>query len=274
MASECRAKNPATCRTHGTGLPTSQTSSTQDDASKSDFFGASVWNKVTAMQERNKISGEVRNSLKNAFRDIEGLSDKNNEADTTSSRKFIVGLLARPELGTVDQEGESSAAVNGVRDNLRGAYETVRNGGPSALATVRLFKELGRANELGKDIREEALKQAQTPAAGASFEAKAEAVVSVLHKHKVFGDIEGKWLDSEERGFKGMVRDQATGKDSHNSLELTYRGSNVRLWVDARVIDKEVMFTGFKATDHPSKNSRMDYEGLNNDISAIFYGKD
>lgn len=271
MASECRAKNPATCRTHGTGIPTSQPA--QDEAGKSDFFGASVWNRVTAMQERSKASAQVRGSIKNAFRDIEGFSDRNNEADTTSARKFIVGLLTKPELGTVGQKGESSAAVNGVRDILRGAYETVRDGGPSALATVRLFKELGRANELGADIREQALKQAQTPAAGASFEAKAEAIVSVLHKHKVFGDIQGKWLDSEERSFKRMVRDQATGKDSHNSLELTYRNSDVRLLVDAKEIDKEVVITGFKAYDHPRKNPHMDYEGLNNDISTIFYGK-
>lgn len=273
MASECRAKNPATCRTHGTGIPTSQLNSAQDDAAKSDFFGSSVWNRVTAMQERNKTSGEVRVSVKNSLRDIEGFSDRNSEADTTSVRKFVVGLLTRPELGTVSQEGESSAAVNGVRDILRGAYETDRNGGPSALATVRLFKGLGRAKELGSDIREQALKQAQTPAAGASFEAKAEAMVSVLNKHKVFGDVEGKWFDSEERSFKGMVREQATGKNSHNSLELTYRNSNVRLLVDAKVIDKEVVITGFKAYDHPSKNRHMDYEGLNSDLSAIFYGK-
>jgi hypothetical protein len=270
MASQCRAKNPATCKNHG--VPLNSTNPTNDDARKSDFFGASVWNKVVSMQARNKTSGEVRDSLKNAFRDVEGFSEKNG-AGNESSRKFIIGLLTKPELGTVEQEGKSSAAVTGIRENLRGHYETTADGGPSALATVRLFRALGRSDELGKDIRDAAWEQAQNPAAGASFEAKAEAMVSVLNKHKVFGDSEGKWLDSELRSLTGMIRNQATGNDSHNSLELTYRGSNVRLWVDAKVVDKEVTITGFKATDHPTKNSRMDYDGLNNDLAAVFYGK-
>lgn len=273
MASKCQAKDPATCKNHGVPL-TAASDPANSEAAKSEFFGASVWNKVTAMQERNKASGEVRNCLKDAFRDIEGFSDRINEADATSSRKYIAGLLTRPELSAVEKEGESSAAANGVRDNLRGAYETVRDGGPSALATFRLFKAMGREDEIGKEMKEEAFKQAQLPASGASFEAKAEAMVHVLNKHKVFGGtLDGRWLNSEMRSFTSSVRDQATGNDSHNSLELTYRNSAVRLLVDARVIDKEVTITKFKATDHPAKNQYMDYEGLNNDLSAIFYGK-
>lgn len=272
MASNCRAKNPATCRNHGTGFPTG-TASPPNEAEKKDFFGASVWNKVTMMQERNKANGVVRDVVKNAFRDIRGF-DKETVHDNEKIRKYAVEVLMKPELGVVKHEGDPSNAVFMIREKLA-EYETTSDDGASALATVRLFDALDREDEVSPGLREKAYRHAQKPAIGSSFEAKAEAMVHVLNKHKVFGDtLDGKWLKSEMRGFEGMVRDQATGRDSHNSLELTYRNSNVRLLVDARVIDKEVVITGFKAYDHPSKNSRMDYEGLNNDLTAIWFDED
>lgn len=272
MASECRAKNPATCRNHGTGFPTTGMASPDNEAEKKEFFGSSVWNKVAIMQERNKANSVVRDVVKKAFQDIRGFN-KESVHDNEKIRKYAVEVLMKPDLGKVKTEGDPSNAVFMIREKLA-EYETTSDDSASALATVRLFRALGREDELSPGLIDKAYRHAQKPAGGASFEAKAEAMVHVLNKHKVFGDtLDGKWLKSEMRGFEGMVRDQATGKDSHNSLELTYRNSNVRLLVDAKVIDKEVVITGFKAYDHPSKNSRMDYEGLNNDLASIFYSE-
>jgi hypothetical protein len=273
MASQCRAKNPATCRNHGTGFPTSQTTSSSNEAEKKEFFGSSVWNKVTAMQEQSKTNGVVRDVIKKASQDIRGF-DNETAHNSDKTRKYIVGILSNPELSEVKHEGDPSTAVFMIREKLD-EYDTTIDDSASALATVRLFRALGREDEISPGLEAKAYSNAQKPAIGASFEAKAEAMVHVLNKQKVFGDtLDGRWLKSEMRGFEGMVRDQATGKDSHNSLELTYRGSNVRLLVDAKVIDREVTITGFKAYDHPSKNSRMDYEGLNNDLTAIFFDED
>lgn len=271
MASECRAKNPATCRNHGSGygFSTPNSDPASDEAGKKEFFGSSIWNQVNIMKERNKASKVVRDTMKQAFQDIRGF-DQTYPNISEHARKYIVETLMNRDLSTVKSEGDPSTAAFMVRERLA-PYEKTSDDGASALATVKLFKALGRDDEVSAGMEEKAYQHAQRPAPGASFEAKAEAMVHVLNKHKVFGDtLDGKWLKSEMRGFKGMVRDQATGNDSHNSLELTYRNSNVRLLVDARVRDNEVVITGFQAYDHPSKNSRMDYEGLNKDLAAIW----
>lgn len=273
MASECRAKNPATCRNHGTGFPTGGEASPNNEAEKKEFFGSSVWNRVSMMQERNKLNNVVRDVVQKAFKDIRGF-DKESVHDNERIRKYAVEVLMEPELGKVKREGDPSNAAFMIREKLA-EYETTSDDTASALATVRLFRALGREDEISPGLTAKAHLHAQKPALGASFEAKAEAMVHVLNKHKVFGNtLDGKWLKSEMRGFEGMIRNQATSKDSHNSLELTYRNSNVRLLVDARVIDKEVVITGFKAYDHPSKNSHMDYEALNNDLTAIWFDEE
>lgn len=268
MAPKCRAKDSSTCKNHG--VPITSTSPTNDEAGKSEFFGASVWNKVTAMQEKSHTNGVVRDTMTSAFNDIRGFNKGSGSYDD-KNRKYIVETLTHPKLGFVKNEGDPSYAAEMVREKLA-EFDSTSNEGASTLATVRLFKALGREDEISPGMETKAYAHAQKPALGASFEAKAEAMIHVLNKHKVFGgNLEGKWLNSEMRSFTSSVRDQATGKDSHNSLELTYRGSNVRLWVDAKVIDKEVTITKFKATDHPSPNTSMDYEGLNNDLVGIFY---
>jgi hypothetical protein len=275
MASECRAKNPAKCRNHGNGYSFSPPNPdpASVEAGKKEFFGSSIWNQVAMMQERSKTSGVVRSAMKKAFQDIRGF-DRTYPNVSENTRKYIVETLMNRELATIKRDGDPSEAAALIRERLA-PYENTSDDGASALATVKLFKALGRDDEVTSGMEDKAYRHAQKPAKGASFEAHAEAMVHVLNKHKVFGDtLRGKYLASEMRGFKGMVRDQATGKDSHNSLELTYRGSNVRLLVDARVVDNEVMITKFKAYDHPAKNPYMDYENLNKDLTAIWFDED
>lgn len=271
MTTECRAKNPATCRKHGTGHSFSppQADPVKEEARKKEFFGSSLWGQVTMLQERNQATKIVRDTMNKAFQDIRGF-DQTYPNLSDQTRKYIVQTLMKPDLGTAKHDGDCSEAAAMVHERLA-AYETTSDDSASALATVRLFKAFGREDEIPSTMEAKAYQHAQRPAIGASFEAKAEAMVHVLNKHKVFGDtLNGKWLKSEMRGFERMVRNQATGNNSHNSLELTYRGSNVRLLVDAKVIDNEVTIAGFKAYDHPSKNSRMDYEGLSKDLAAIW----
>lgn len=275
MASECRAKNPAKCRNHGNGygFAPSNPDPASDEAEKKEFFGSSLWNQVTMMQERNKTNGVVRDTIKKGFRDIRGFG-RRHPTLPDQTRRFIVETLMNSDLATIKQDGEPSNAASMIRERLA-PFENTSDGGPSALATVKLFKALGRDDEISAGMEEKAYQHAQKPAKGASFEAHAEAMVHVLNKHKVFGEaLDGKYLASEMRGFTSMVRAQATGKDSHNSLELTYRGSNVRLLVDAKVVDGEVMITKFKAYDHPAENPRMNYETLNKDLTAIWFDED
>lgn len=274
-SSQCRAKNPAKCRNHGNGygFAPPNPDPVSDEAGKKEFFGSSLWNQVTMMQERSKANGVVRATMKKAFQDIRGF-DRTYPNVSENTRKYIVETLMSREMATIKHDGDPSEAASLIRERLA-PYETTSDDGASALATVKLFKTLGRDDEVSAGMEDKAYRHAQKPAKGASFEAHAEAMVHVLNKHKVFGGtLRGKYLASEMRGFIGMVRDQATGNDSHNSLELTYRGSNVRLLVDARVVDNEVMITKFKAYDHPVKNPYMDYENLNKDLTAIWFDED
>lgn len=96
-----------------------------------------------------------------------------------------------------------------------------------------------------------------------TLQSQSEALFEVLHGHGVFGESEGKWLESEKRGFMGMVEDHAISRD-HNYLEITYSGTCVRLIINLTVNEKnEAVFKDITAYDHPWANEDMDYEALN-----------
>jgi hypothetical protein len=101
------------------------------------------------------------------------------------------------------------------------------------------------------------------------LEAKAEALANVLNEHNVFGNVEGKWLESETRGFTNMIRSHALGDRSHNYLELTYHYNCVRLIINTEVVNNEAVFRDVTAYDHPWKSETMDYEGLNKAIQQV-----
>lgn len=102
-----------------------------------------------------------------------------------------------------------------------------------------------------------------------ALEAKSEALAAVLNEFKVFGDVDGKWLESEVRGFKSMVRSHALEERSWNYLELTYHYNCVRLIITTAVVDGEAAFREVTAHDHPWKSEKMDYEGLNAAIQEV-----
>lgn len=101
------------------------------------------------------------------------------------------------------------------------------------------------------------------------LEAQSEAISKVLNDFNVFGKVDGKWLESETRGFRNMVTSHAVGTRSHNYLELTYHFSCVRLIINTRIVNNEAVLTDITAYDHPWKNENTDYEGLNKAIQEL-----
>jgi hypothetical protein len=105
------------------------------------------------------------------------------------------------------------------------------------------------------------------------LEAKADAIGNVLNDFNVFGNVDGKWLESEMRGFKNMVISHTLGDRSRNYLELTYHYSCVRLIINTRIVENKAVFTDITAYDHPWKNENTDYEGLNKAIQEVLNQK-
>lgn len=106
------------------------------------------------------------------------------------------------------------------------------------------------------------------PVSVEGLEAKAELIANVLNDYKVFGNVEGKWLESEIRSFKRMVVAHARDESFTSYLELTYP-SCVRLIIETDTVDGVAYFTEIQAYDHPWPNKAMDYEGLNNAILQV-----
>lgn len=102
-----------------------------------------------------------------------------------------------------------------------------------------------------------------------SLEAKAAELAAVLDKHKVFGDVDGKWLESEKRGLVGMVVSHVHENLIFDYLEVTYRGSCVRLIITTENVDGVAKFKKISAYDHPVEHPEMNYGQLNADIQAL-----
>lgn len=267
MASECRAKNPATCRTHGTG---ESPSPTNNEAAKKEFFGENAWGSIDSVEEqaKRKVMRAVSDSFMNASRDIEGFTG----SESAAGRKRLTEILTDPNLSRlVEQEGEdSSAAVREVRQYFRENHDETNDGGPSALATVRLFKVLKRARELGEGLREEALIQAQKPAVTAGFEARAEGIVSLFRKHGILGTINSKEMDFSQRSFIKNVEEQAKGKHSKKPVETMHRLSDMKVSVWANMENGMVTIRKMQIVKYPYSNSSYDDNKFAEDLSRIY----
>ena len=250
MASECRAKNPATCRTHG--MQTHQEAS-KDEAGKKEFFGSQAWEAVKG-ESAVQPSETVNKVVDQAFHDIQGLTG----APSETGNQKLAELLTDPDIDSVQT----------VRQYFKDNHDNTENGGPSALATVRLFKALKRGRELGKDIREEALIQARHPKEDSSFEAKAEGVISVLHKHGILAGVEGTHLDREERLFIKEVRERAE-KGTQKPAEIMYRTSASTVYVWSRIRNGEVVIDNMRLSREPYSNP-VDGDLLAEDLGRVF----
>lgn len=266
MASECRAKNPATCRTHGTGE--ASTPPNNEDAKK-EFFGENAWENVTAEQEQadRATMRLVTKGFKRSVRDIEGFAGY----VTGEGKRRVAQIVNNSELrGSAEhREGDSSAAVKEVRQYFLENHDSTKDGGASALATVRLFKSLGRARELGNGLRELALVQAQRPAVTAGFEARAEGIVAILRKHGFMGDISHKEMDKEQRYFITQVQEQAENKRNKQPVEIMYRASNRKLLVRASMEDHKVSIDQMQIIEYPF-GPRYDGDKFAADLSRIY----
>jgi hypothetical protein len=268
MAKKCQAKNPATCKNHG--VPFTSTNPANDEAAKKDFFGENTWENMDAVQKQadEAIMRKVSKALRQSACDIEGFTG----SVTKAGEQKVAEIVNDPELrGWVEQtEEDPSAAVKAVRQYFRDSHDNTTDGGPSALATVRLFKSLGRARELGEDIREEALLQAQKPAETASFEARAEGIVSLFRKHGILGTINSKEMDREQRSFIIEVEEQASGKHSKKPLEIMYRLSDMKVSVRAKMVDGEVLINQIQIIQYPYSSSSYDGDKFAEDLARIY----
>lgn len=267
MTSKCRAKNPATCRTHGTGeAPTPA----KDEAAKKEFFGENTWEKASARQEQvnKEIMRIVNKEFKRSLRNIDGFTGY----VTGEGKRKVAAIVNDPDLrGWADHtEGDSSAAVKAVRQYFWENHDGKNDGGVSALATVRLFKSLGRARELGDGLRELALVQAQKPAVTAGFEARAEGIVAIFRKHGFMGKITHKELDREQRSFIMQVEEQAKGKYSKKPVEIMYRASDVKVSVRASIEDHKVSINQMQIIQYPYSNFSYDADKIAEDLTSIY----
>lgn len=109
--------------------------------------------------------------------------------------------------------------------------------------------------------------QIATPINYDVLEATSETLFNTLHEHGVFGSDEGKFLESQRRGFHGMINRHVTSGDRY--LEITYSPTGVRLIVMTEV-DKQntAQVKEIDAYDHPWKNENLDYDALNRELHA------
>lgn len=267
MTPKCRAKNPATCRTHGTGEASTPAN---DEAAKKEFFGENAWENVSAHQEQvnKEVMRIVTKEFKRAARNIEGFTGY----VTGEGKRRVAQIVNDPDLRgwTEHKEGDSSAAVKEVRKYFWENHDKTGDGGISALATVRLFKSLGRARELGNGLRELALVQAQHPAVTAGFEARAEGIVAIFRKHGFMGDISHKEMDREQRSFILQVEEQARSQYSKYPVEIMYRASDTKVVVRASIEDHKVSINQMQIIQYPFSNFSYDGDKFAEDLTHIY----
>lgn len=268
MAAKCRAKNPATCKNHG--VPPTATNPANEEAAKKEFFGEGTWDSLASVEDqaKQKIMREVSNSFRNSSRDIEGFTG----SETIEGWRKLTAILTNPDLkvGSEQAGDDSSNAVREVRQYFKDNHDGTNDGGPSALATVRLFKSLKRAQELGEGIREEALLQAQKPAVTAGFEARAEGIVSLFRKHGILGTLTSKQMDREQRSFIMQVEEQAKGKHSKKPVEIMYRLSDMKVSVWASMENEVVSINKMQIVKYPYSNSSYDENKFAQDLTRIY----
>lgn len=102
----------------------------------------------------------------------------------------------------------------------------------------------------------------------AILKAKMDDVANILAESGVFGLQENGHMESEKRSFIGQVMGQVGRTDQ---IEMTYRGSGVRVLIDIAKDPAGYKAIGMKAVAHPYKNEEMDYAELNRKLTDIRY---
>lgn len=101
----------------------------------------------------------------------------------------------------------------------------------------------------------------------ASIKEKMVQVADVLAEEGVFGS-DAEYLSSEKRSFIGQAMGQVGRTDT---IEMTYRGTAVRVLIDVLETAKEFKAIQFVAVPHPFENEDMDYIKLNERLKEIQY---
>lgn len=112
--------------------------------------------------------------------------------------------------------------------------------------------------------------ESPTTVEASALETKAQAIAEVLSAHRAFGNIGPTYSRSEKQGFINSVTAHAMEETKSKKLELTYRSSCVRLTVRTKVVAGEATLRKITVSDHPYRNTAIDYEALNRDIQAVF----
>jgi hypothetical protein len=98
--------------------------------------------------------------------------------------------------------------------------------------------------------------------------AKMVDVADMLAESGVFGDPKSEFMESEKRSFVGQAMGQVGRTDQ---IEMTYRGSGVRVLIDMAKDPAGYKVIGMNAVAHPYKNEDMDYAELNRKLTEIRY---
>jgi hypothetical protein len=102
-----------------------------------------------------------------------------------------------------------------------------------------------------------------------TVEAQAKAIAEVMENHWVFGRPETDFAFYEKHDFVGMVTRHAKENRFGDSLEVTYRNSDVRVIVTTQVAEGHASLKSITAFNHPHQNPSIDYDALNEDIQAV-----
>lgn len=102
----------------------------------------------------------------------------------------------------------------------------------------------------------------------AALKTKMVDVADMLAESGVFGSPESEFIASEKRSFVGQAMGQVGRTDQ---IEMTYRGTGVRVLIDVAKDPAGYKAIGLNAVAHPYKNEDMDYTELNRKLTDIRY---
>lgn len=143
MAAECRAKDPSSCRVHGSSSGADQNlNHVANKAAKSRDLNAYL-SARSEMDSKNIASEDNEDVVRRV------LGKTYNQFGFNRTEALIadfVYVLEDPSQAVVEDAGDPSPAAEHIRSRLWSRYS---GGGASASATSDLFYTLGRQDELG-----------------------------------------------------------------------------------------------------------------------------
>jgi hypothetical protein len=104
-----------------------------------------------------------------------------------------------------------------------------------------------------------------------AIEAQANAVADIMETHEVFGRHGTDHAFYEKHDFVRMVTAHVKENKPWDSLEVTYRNSDVRVVVTTQIVEGIATFKDVVAFNHPNPNPSLDYTELNEDIQEIVF---